>query len=77
VIVALAFENYLAPGRYELSPAVTRGGSSGAWLDRRERLASIVVSGMRDLGGAVNLPHSVELERVGRSAGASVSALPE
>jgi ABC-type polysaccharide/polyol phosphate transport system ATPase subunit len=77
VIVAFAFENYLAPGRYELVPAVTRGGSPGAWLDGRERSTSIVVSGMRDLGGAVNLPHSVELERVGRSAGASMSALPD
>src|SRR6185503_11006305 len=45
--VRIAFDCVLSSGRYEATPAIARGGSGVAWIDRRERFASVVVTGAR------------------------------
>jgi len=56
-------DNWLAPGRYELTPAVAREGGGADVLDLREDLASLMVHGSRFSGGVVDIPHTLELER--------------
>ena len=60
VTFRVRFDNLLAPGRYEVTPAVARGG---AWIDRRERLASVVVTSTHSTDAVVDLPYDVSLER--------------
>jgi ABC-type polysaccharide/polyol phosphate transport system ATPase subunit len=60
----ITFTNHLAPGRYDATPAVARGGGAGvAWIDRRERFADVLVTGMRATGGLVDLPFELALQR--------------
>ena len=60
----ITFTNHLAPGRYEATPAVARGGGAGvAWIDRRERFAEVLVTGMRTSGGLVDLPFEMAVQR--------------
>jgi ABC-type multidrug transport system ATPase subunit len=61
-IVRARMDNWLAPGRYNLSPTLTRRGGANA-IDVREGLTSIVVFGSRHTGGAVEIPHRFEVER--------------
>ena len=42
--VEIEFSNVLCSGRYHATPAVARGGSGVAWVDRRERMVSTVVT---------------------------------
>jgi ABC-type polysaccharide/polyol phosphate transport system ATPase subunit len=64
VVVRIAFENAFAPGRYWATTTVARPGAGNDVLDRRERLASVVVTGNRAGGGAVDLPHDLTIEPV-------------
>jgi ABC-2 type transport system ATP-binding protein len=57
------FENRLVPGRYHATPAVARQGIGIAWLDRRERMASLLVSGAARTDAVVDLPYEVQLQR--------------
>jgi hypothetical protein len=60
----ITFTNYFAPGRYDATPAVARGGGAGvAWIDRRERFAEVLVTGLRATGGVVELPFEMALQR--------------
>jgi ABC-type polysaccharide/polyol phosphate transport system ATPase subunit len=60
----ITFANHLAPGRYEATPAVARGGGAGvAWIDRRERFTDVLVTGIRTSGGIVDLPFEMALQR--------------
>jgi ABC-type polysaccharide/polyol phosphate transport system ATPase subunit len=60
----ITFTNHLAPGRYEATPAVARGGGAGvAWIDRRERFTDVLVTGIRTSGGLVDLPFEMALQR--------------
>ena len=43
----VTFDNLLVPGRYHATPAVARQGGGIAWIDRRERMLSLLVSGRR------------------------------
>ena len=61
---SVAFENVFAPGRIHASPWVVRSGGTEL-LDRRPRLASLVVRGAERTGGFVDLPHDVSLTRSG------------
>jgi hypothetical protein len=61
----VSFENALAPGRYALSTLIARPGAGEAIIDRYERIFSIVVRGTRPGGGLVDLPHDLQLERLG------------
>jgi ABC-type polysaccharide/polyol phosphate transport system ATPase subunit len=62
-VVRARMENWLATGRYTLTPTVARPGRGTDVLDLREDLASIVVHGTRSGGGAVEIPHAFEVQR--------------
>jgi ABC-type polysaccharide/polyol phosphate transport system ATPase subunit len=60
----ISFVNHLAPDRYHATPAVARGGGSGvAWIDRRERFAEMLVTGVRRTDALVDLPYEMALQR--------------
>jgi ABC-2 type transport system ATP-binding protein/lipopolysaccharide transport system ATP-binding protein len=59
--VRIAFDCVLSSGRYEATPAIARGGSGVAWIDRRERLASVVVTGARSTDAVLDLPFHLEV----------------
>jgi ABC-type polysaccharide/polyol phosphate transport system ATPase subunit len=62
-IVRFAFENWLGPSRYTLTPAV------GAWdpdyrlLDQRDDVASLIVEAEIRSGGVADIPTRVEIQR--------------
>ena len=72
VTFRLAFDLVFAPDRYYATPAVARAGTGIAWLDRRERFASVMVTGMRDTDGIVDLEHRID-DRARRRATATRS----
>jgi ABC-type polysaccharide/polyol phosphate transport system ATPase subunit len=55
------FENLLVPGRYSATPAVARQGAGIAWIDRRERMLSLLVSGHARTDAVVDLPYDVSI----------------
>jgi hypothetical protein len=55
------FQNLLVPGRYHATPAVARQGGGIAWVDRRERMLSLLVSGQQRTDAIVDLPYEVEV----------------
>jgi ABC-type polysaccharide/polyol phosphate transport system ATPase subunit len=59
--VRIAFDCVLSSGRYEATPAIARGGSGVAWIDRRERFASVVVTGARTTDAVLDLPFDLEV----------------
>jgi hypothetical protein len=61
VVVRASMPNWLTPGRYTLSPAVSRGGEGSDALDIREDLASIMVHGVRFTGGILDPPCTMEV----------------
>jgi ABC-type polysaccharide/polyol phosphate transport system ATPase subunit len=61
VVFRVGFENVLAPDRYQATPAVARHG--GAWIDRRERMTSIVVTGTHGSDALLELAFDVRIER--------------
>jgi ABC-type polysaccharide/polyol phosphate transport system ATPase subunit len=63
VTFRLTFDLVFAPDRYHATPAVARAGTGIAWIDRRERFASVMVTGTRQTDGIVDLAHAIELER--------------
>jgi ABC-2 type transport system ATP-binding protein len=63
VTFRVSFENVFTPGRYFLTPAVAR--QAGVWIDRHERMASIVVTGIHASDALVELPYEIALEREG------------
>ena len=63
VVVRVRFGNVFAPGRYDATIAVALRGSGDSWLDRRERLCSVVVAGTRATDAIVDLPYETALER--------------
>jgi hypothetical protein len=64
-IISVAFENFLAPGRYYASPhvAILTGPDAGI-VDRRERAAAMVVTGTAEEGSLTSLPHDLSVERM-------------
>jgi ABC-2 type transport system ATP-binding protein len=61
VAFRIGFDNVLAPGRYHVTPAVARHG--GAWIDRRERMASVMVTGARGADALLQVPYEIAIER--------------
>jgi hypothetical protein len=61
VVFRVGFDNVLAPDRYQATPAVARHG--GAWIDRRERMTAIVVTGTHGSEALLELPFEVKIER--------------
>jgi ABC-type polysaccharide/polyol phosphate transport system ATPase subunit len=62
VIVAVEFENWLAPGRYHLTASVYRDMDAGLH-DKREDFGTLIVYSNKPAGGVVDLPHSFQIER--------------
>jgi ABC-2 type transport system ATP-binding protein len=65
VTVRIAFDNVFRPDRYYATPAIAQAGTGLAWLDRRERLAEVVVTGTSRTEAIIDLPYDVALERSG------------
>ena len=63
IVFSVRFTNLLAPDRYWVTPAVARSGGGVEWHDRRQRLASVVVTAARPIHGIVDLPFDMEIER--------------
>jgi ABC-type polysaccharide/polyol phosphate transport system ATPase subunit len=63
VLARARLENWLAPGRYTLTPTLAQWGTGAHVVDVREDLASVVVHGTHASGGAVEIPHTLEIER--------------
>ncbi len=49
------------PGRYHATPAVAKPGRRHRWVDRRERMLSLLVSGQQRTDAVVDLPYEVEV----------------
>ena len=71
VTAGASFDNWLAPGRYELTVQVLQAGGGGRVLAAAESAASAMVTGARAGGGLVDLPHAFFLDASER-AGAAV-----
>jgi ABC-type polysaccharide/polyol phosphate transport system ATPase subunit len=63
VTFRLSFDLVFAPDRYHATPTIARAGTGDAWIDRRERFASVMVTGIRDTDGLVDLVHRITVER--------------
>ena len=63
VVFRVRFTNVFAPGRYDATPAVAVRGTGTSWLDRRDRFASIVVTGTQATDAIVQLPYEIALDR--------------
>lgn len=62
-IFRVRFDNVLAPGRYDATATVASRGSGNAWLDRRERINTVVVSGTRATEALVQVPYETSVLR--------------
>jgi ABC-type polysaccharide/polyol phosphate transport system ATPase subunit len=62
LVFRFSFDNLLAPERYHATPAIAHRGTGAAWIDRRERLTSIVVTGTVATDAAVLLPFRFAIE---------------
>jgi hypothetical protein len=63
IVVRLRFRADLRPGRYSLSPGMSRPGSGTDVIDHHVKLGSILIHGTRASGGIAEFPHHVEVER--------------
>ena len=63
VVLRVDFENQFSPGRWFATPAVSRQGGGGDFIDRRQRMVSTMVTGSQSGGGLVDLAHDLRLER--------------
>jgi ABC-2 type transport system ATP-binding protein len=61
VVFQVRFQIVLAPDRYYVTPSVARQG--GAWIDRRERMLSVVVTGPHSFDALLELPYELVVER--------------
>ena len=57
----IRFENVFSPGRYQATPAVAHRGAGIQWIDRREKLVSMIVTATRDTDAAVIVPFELEI----------------
>jgi hypothetical protein len=62
--VRIAFDNWLAPSRYDATPSVARSGAGEDALDLREDLASLMIHGTRTTGGIADVPHTIAVDRL-------------
>ena len=64
----VSFENWLTPDRYFGTVSVRRAGGGADVMDHQTRIASVIVTGLRQSGALVDLPHDVSLQRVDGAA---------
>ncbi len=74
VLFSFSFENVLAPGRYSPLLTLAHRGSGLDLMDRFEAAFSFVVTGADAMGGLVDLPVEVEVQRNPAAAAARVGA---
>jgi ABC-type polysaccharide/polyol phosphate transport system ATPase subunit len=55
------FGNVLGPDRYQATVTIERPG--GAWIERRERMLDVAITGTLDTGAIVQLPYDVGVHR--------------
>jgi ABC-type polysaccharide/polyol phosphate transport system ATPase subunit len=63
IVFRVSFENMFAPDRYFATPAVASRSGGIAWIDRRERFASVVVTGTRETDALVDVPFDISVGR--------------
>jgi len=63
-IVRLGFQNWLAPSRYTLTPAVSTWDPDYRVIDQREDHASLIIDAPIRSGGVADLPTELEVERL-------------
>jgi ABC-type polysaccharide/polyol phosphate transport system ATPase subunit len=63
-IVRVRFENWLAAGRYRLVASITGDGTAENAYDLRQDITSVMVLADQSGGGAADLPHTFEIERL-------------
>jgi energy-coupling factor transporter ATP-binding protein EcfA2 len=61
-LVRLDWSCLLAPGRYEVSPSLTRGGRPDDMIDLRESFATVVVHSSKPQLAVADLPHRFTVE---------------
>ncbi len=64
VEVRVSFVTSLAPGNYQVSMVVSRPGSGLDFMDRWERMFTMLVTSPNAAGGLVELPHDFAIEPV-------------
>lgn len=64
IVVRLTFENWLAPGRYTLTPTVATFDPDYRVLDQRQDVASLLVESPLRTGGTVDIPTELDIERL-------------
>jgi ABC-type polysaccharide/polyol phosphate transport system ATPase subunit len=63
-IFRVRMQNWLAPGRYDLTPTLAAlDAGPGEALDLRENVGNLIVHGTRQFDGIVDIPHSIDVER--------------
>ena len=68
VDVAVSFDNWFAPGRYEVSGRILHRGAGRRVMAEQGSGTSFVVTGSRAGGGAIDVPHAFYLMRAGAEA---------
>jgi ABC-type polysaccharide/polyol phosphate transport system ATPase subunit len=63
-VVRMRLTNLLAPGRYTVTPTVTRAGLGHDALDIREDYLGLIIHGPNVTGGQTDLPYELEFERL-------------
>jgi hypothetical protein len=63
LLFSFAFENVLAPGRYNPLFTLAHRGTGLDLIDRFEGAVSFVVTGPEAMGGVVDLPVEVDISR--------------
>jgi ABC-2 type transport system ATP-binding protein len=66
IVFSVDFENFLAPDRYSATAAIHPNGGVLRWADRRNRLASVMVTGRRESEGFVEVPFDFRLRHADR-----------
>jgi ABC-type polysaccharide/polyol phosphate transport system ATPase subunit len=61
--IRFAFENFLAPARYSLTPEMAVWDPTHRLLDVRDDVANLIVEAPNHSGGVTDLPTTVEIER--------------
>ena len=74
IVCSFAFENVLAPGRYNPLFTIAHRGTGMDLMDRIEGAFSFVVTGPEAMGGAVDLPVEVGISRSGSQLPTGVRA---
>jgi ABC-type taurine transport system ATPase subunit len=65
VDVALSFDNWFAPGRYDMAGSVLHAGGARQVMAEQDGVTSFLVTGSRAGGGTVDVPHAFSLFRAG------------